>query len=76
MNIAQRLRRQTEDAIVFAMFDRSLDGLLDGGIEEVGGEIALLVRMRNAAAEREMKLHFLPAASTPDPALLLRRSAN
>lgn len=38
--------------------------------------VALLVRMRNASAEREMKVRFLPPSSTPEPALLLRRSAN
>jgi hypothetical protein len=42
--------------------------------------VALLVHMRNQAAEREMKVHFLPgqlAARRPEPAaLLLRRSAN
>lgn len=41
------------------------------------GYVALLVRMRNEAAEREMKLRFIPGATaTPEPALLLRRSAN
>jgi hypothetical protein len=39
------------------------------------GYVALLVRLRTAAAEREMKLRFLPGSS-PEPALLLRRSAN
>ena len=40
--------------------------------------VALLVRMRNAAAEREMKLSFLPgpAAYAAPGAPLLRRSAN
>lgn len=40
--------------------------------------VALLVRMRNVAAERDMKLRFLPPPSRPQPqpALLLRRSAN
>ena len=40
--------------------------------------VALLVRMRNLAAEREMKLRFLPStpAPQPQPAYLLRRSAN
>lgn len=37
--------------------------------------VALLVRMRNLSAEREMKVRFLPTAP-PEPALLLRRSAN
>ena len=39
--------------------------------------VAMLVRMRNAAAEREMKVRFLPqSASAPEPAFALRRSAN
>ncbi len=40
------------------------------------GYVALLIRARNAAAEREMKLRFLPATAPPDNVLLLRRSAN
>lgn len=41
------------------------------------GYIALLVRLRNIRAEREMKLRFLPTASmAPEPALLLRRTGN
>lgn len=44
----------------------------------LAGYVALLVRMRNAAAEREMKLSFLPgpAAYAAPGAPLLRRSAN
>ncbi len=39
--------------------------------------VGLLINMRNRAAEREMKLRFLPrSAPAPQPALLLRRSAN
>jgi hypothetical protein len=44
--------------------------------------VALLVHQRNAAAERDMKVRFLPQAHRLDPALLraepalLRRSAN
>lgn len=39
--------------------------------------VALLVYLRNLAAEREMKVRFLPTASAaPQPALLYRRSAN
>jgi hypothetical protein len=39
--------------------------------------VALLVRMRNQAAEREMKVRFLPHAThAPEPAFALRRSAN
>lgn len=41
------------------------------------GYVALLVSLRNRQAEREMKLRFLPSAQqSPEPALLLRRSAN
>ena len=44
----------------------------------LGVYVALLVRLRNAAAEREMKLSFLPgpAAYAAPGAPLLRRSAN
>lgn len=38
------------------------------------GFVALLVRARNATAEREMKLRFLPATQ-PDNVVLFRRSA-
>ena len=38
--------------------------------------VLLLLRIRNVAAEREMKLRFLPQHGAPEPALLLRRSAN
>ena len=41
--------------------------------------VALLLRMRNLATEREMKVRFLPTAHAmraPEPALALRRSAN
>ncbi|MBW3615857.1 MAG: hypothetical protein KY439_11215 [Actinobacteria bacterium] len=37
--------------------------------------IALLVRARNLATERDLKVRFLPTP-TPQPQLLLRRSAN
>jgi hypothetical protein len=39
------------------------------------GYVALLIRMRNVAAEKEMKLRFLPTVQG-EPALALRRSAN
>lgn len=39
------------------------------------GYIALLIRARNAAMERDVKVRFLPTHSS-EPALLLRRSAN
>jgi hypothetical protein len=39
--------------------------------------VAMLIRLRGAAAEREMKLRFLPGAQqSVEPALALRRSAN
>lgn len=38
--------------------------------------VASLVYLRNQAAEREMKVRFLPASASPEPALLLRRSVN
>ena len=40
--------------------------------------VALLVYMRNLAAERDMKVRFLPTAAprSPEPALLLRRSGS
>lgn len=37
--------------------------------------LAMLVRARNVAAERDMKLRFLPSAP-PDNIIMLRRSAN
>ncbi len=40
------------------------------------GYVASLVYLRNLAAERELTLRFLPAHASPEPALLLRRSAN
>jgi hypothetical protein len=39
------------------------------------GYVAALIYLRNLAAEREMKVRFLPPAA-PEPALLYRRSAN
>ena len=39
------------------------------------GYVALLVRARNLAAERDLKVRFLPTPSA-QPQLLLRRSAN
>ena len=37
--------------------------------------VTMLVRARNVAAERDMKLRFLPT-SQPDNIIMLRRSAN
>lgn len=39
------------------------------------GYVAMLVRARNALAERDMKLRFLPSTQ-PDNVIMLRRSAN
>ncbi len=39
------------------------------------GYVAALIYLRNLAAERDMKVRFLPPAA-PEPALLYRRSAN
>lgn len=39
------------------------------------GYVSLLVRVRNLAAERELKVRFLPAMANPRPQLVLRRSA-
>ena len=41
-----------------------------------GAYVAALVYLRNLAAEREMKVRFLPARPASEPALLYRRSAN
>lgn len=41
-----------------------------------GVYVALLVRARGLAAEREMKLRFLPAHARADNVVMLRRSAN
>jgi hypothetical protein len=43
----------------------------------LAGYVGLLVHMRNQAAEKEMKVRFLPRpARRPEPALLLRRTGN
>lgn len=40
------------------------------------GYVVLLIRMRNIAAERDLKVRYLPrAVPAPEPALALRRSA-
>ena len=41
----------------------------------LGAYVALLIRQRNLAAEREMKVRFLPGPRAVEPALL-RRSVN
>lgn len=40
------------------------------------GYVTLLVRARNLATERDLKVRFLPTVAQPQPQLLLRRSAN
>lgn len=41
------------------------------------GYVSLLIRLRNAAEEREMKVRYLPSSSrAPEPALLLHRSGS
>ena len=40
------------------------------------GYVAMLLRLRNAAAEREIAVRFLPAGRHPEPVLALRRTAN
>jgi hypothetical protein len=43
----------------------------------LAGYVTLLLALRNQAAERATKVRYLPAsAPAPEPALLLRRSAN
>jgi uncharacterized membrane protein YraQ (UPF0718 family) len=41
----------------------------------LAGYVGMLIRLRNNAAEREMKLTFLPGAATVEGTVLLRRSA-
>jgi hypothetical protein len=82
---AQRRRREILFVLVAMMSATLAAGFLPGmrmlwGIHVVVdmlfvAYVALLVRLRNLAAEREMKLSFLPSP-TSEPALLLRRSAN
>jgi MFS family permease len=42
----------------------------------IAAYVVMLIRRRNVLAEREMKLRFLPASGTAEPALLLRRTGN
>jgi hypothetical protein len=53
---------------VMLWFNLVVDGLLVG-------YVALLIRQRNLAAERDMKVRFLPRSPLAEPAFL-RRSAN
>ncbi|HUQ39470.1 MAG TPA: hypothetical protein VM030_04900 [Acidimicrobiales bacterium] len=86
-SLARKRRRDVFQALLAAMAGSLLLGLIPSlrvmlGLHLVldlvfAGYVALLVRMRNAAAEREMKLRFLPSPmASREPALALRRSAN
>ena len=86
-----RRRRDILTALLVAVVATLVLGVLLGGIMLVAhvvadilliAYVALLVHQRNVAAEREMKVRFLPQPHRLDPALLraepalLRRSAN
>jgi hypothetical protein len=82
---AQRRRREVLAVLVALIAGTLIAGFLPGmrmlwGVNIVldmlfVAYVSLLIRLRNIAAEREMKLRFLPGAPA-EPALLLRRSAN
>ena len=87
-----RRRRDVLSALVVAVFGTLVLGLIPAFhillLANVVADVllvayvALLVHQRNAAAERDMKVRFLPQTARLDPALLraepalLRRSAN
>ena len=84
---AQKRRRDILFGLLAAMGGSLLIGLLPGlrvmlGLHLVldvlfAAYVVLLVQARKAAFEREMKVRYLPGhVGTPEPALLLRRSAN
>jgi len=84
---AQKRRRDILFGLLAAMGGSLLIGLLPGLRVMLGlhllldllfaAYIVLLVQARKAASEREMKVRYLPGSvGTPEPALLLRRSAN
>jgi hypothetical protein len=86
-SLARKRRRDVFQGLLAAMAGSLLLGLIPALRVMLGlhllldlvfaSYVALLVRMRNVAAEREMKLRFLPAPmATREPALALRRSAN
>ena len=79
-------RRRTILFVLLAIMSATLAGGFLSGLRVLWGVhvvmdmifiayVTLLVRLRNLAAEREMKLRFLPSPTT-EPALLLRRSVN
>ena len=84
---AQKRRRDILFGLLAAMGGSLLIGLLPGLQVMLGlhlvldvlfvAYVALLVQARKAAEERAMKVRYLPGAvGGPEPALLLRRSAN
>jgi hypothetical protein len=84
---AQKRRRDILFGLLAAMGGSLLIGLLPGLRVMLGlhllldvlfvAYLALLVQARKAAVERDMKVRYLPgSAGVPEPALLLRRSAN
>ncbi len=83
---AQRRRRDIITGLSAAVAGTLLLALVTGarplwGLQVLSdvllvGYVALLVRLRLLLADREAKLRFLPSSSTPEPALLLRRTGN
>jgi hypothetical protein len=84
---ARKRRRDILFGLLAAMGGSLLIGLLPGLRVMLGlhllldllfaAYVVLLVQARKAAFEREMKVRYLPGSvGTPEPALLLRRSAN
>ena len=84
---AQKRRRDILFGLLAAMGGSLLIGLVPGLRVMLGlhllldllfaAYVVLLVQARKAAYEREMKVRYLPGSvGTPEPALLLRRSAN
>jgi hypothetical protein len=45
------------------------------GFAALIGYVALIVRLRSHALEREVKLRYLPQAASPEPAFVIRRVA-
>ena len=45
------------------------------GLAALVGYVVLIVRLRNLALEREVKLRYLPQTSQPEPAFVIRRVA-
>jgi hypothetical protein len=84
---AQKRRRDILSGLLAAMVGSLILGFVPGMQVMLGlhlvldvlfvAYVAVLVQVRRAADERELKVRFLPARANPsEPALLLRRSAN